>query len=84
MRSAASILIGQDRLEGTQALKPYLHQDLFICCEEDGDGWFEIGSFENALKSFHESATVIELFRKDSEDTCYSFPIQGTESDYCC
>ena len=83
MRSAAFILKGKDRLEGTSDLKPYLHQDLFCICDLEGEGYFEIGDYENALKSFRESATVIEMFLKDGKITPDAYPIPGTESNHC-
>jgi len=83
MRSAAFILEGRDRLEGTSDLKPYLHQDLFAICDHEGQGYFEIGEYENALKSFRESAAVIELFLKDRKITPDAYPIPGTESNHC-
>lgn len=83
MRSSAFILKGEDRLEGTRDLKPYLHQDLFVCCDLEGEGYFEIGDYENALKSFKESTAVIELFLKDGKITPDAYPIPGTESNHC-
>jgi len=83
MRSASFILKGKDRLEGTSDLKPYMHQELFCICDLEGEGYFEIGEYENALKSFRESAAVIEMFLKYGKITPDAYPIPGTESNHC-
>ena len=83
MRSAMFILKGRDRLEGASELKPALHQRLFGCCDLEGEGYFEIGDWENALRSFEESAAVIELFLKDGRVAPDAYPIPGTESNHC-
>lgn len=69
MRCAASILRGKKRLEGARGLKPWAHQALFVCCENEARGFFETGDFENALESFTEAAAVVELFiRREERD----------------
>jgi hypothetical protein len=65
MRSAAFILKGRDRLEGTSDLKPYLHQDLFVICDQEGQGYFEIGDYENALTIHHKFTELFSLLFVD-------------------
>jgi len=83
MRSSAFILNGRDRLEGTKDLKPCMYQELFSCCDWEGEGYFEIGDYENALESFRKAAAVIELFLKDGKVSPDAYPISGTESNHC-
>lgn len=83
MRCSAYMLKGKDRLESAENWKPYAHQDLFICCELEGEGYFEIGEYEKALASFIESVKIIELFLKDGKVTPKGYPIDGTQSNHC-
>ena len=70
MRCAASMLKGTDRLPYAQELKIWETQDLWIACEAEGDGYWEIGDYENALLSFEEAADVNERF-------CHRKPREG-------
>jgi len=83
MRCSAYMLKGTDRLYSARDWKPYAHQDLFICCDLEGKGYFEIGDYENALASFSASVAVIELFLKDGKVAPDAYPIPGTESNHC-
>lgn len=83
MRCSAYMLNGADRLESAHEWKPYAHQDLFICCELEGRGYFEIGDYEQALASFGESIRTIELFLKDGKVAPGAYPIGGTQSNHC-
>lgn len=82
-RSAAFILKGEDRLAGTHDWKPDVYQDLFACCDLEGRGYFEIGDYENALRSYRESVAVIESFLKDGRVEPGSYMIEGTQSNHC-
>lgn len=83
VRTGAFMLCGKDRLECARDWKPYAHQDLFACCDLEGEGYFETGDYENALKSFGESVASIELFLKDGTVSPHAYPIPGTESNHC-
>lgn len=80
MRCASYHLKGQDRLAGAKDWKVIETQELFIACDMEGQGYFEIGDYESALKSFSECRDVIERFLL-KEDLCSdAYPIQGTQS----
>lgn len=83
LRSAMHTLKGHDRLENASELKPYIHQELFSVCDLEGTGYFEIGDYENALKSLREAAAVIELFLKNGKVEPDAYPIEGTQSNHC-
>ena len=70
MRCAASMLKGTDRLPHAQELKIWETQDLWMACGLEGDGYWEIGDWENALLSFEEAADVNERF-------CHRKPREG-------
>ena len=70
MRCAASMLKGTDRLPHAQELKIWETQDLWMACGVEGDGYWEIGDWENALLSFEEAADVNERF-------CHRKPREG-------
>ncbi len=62
MRCASYLLRGEDRLKEAKVWKVIEEQELFVACVLEGTGYFEIGDYENALKSFTEACDVIELF----------------------
>ena len=62
MRCSASMLKGEDRLKGAREFKVWAHQDLFIACECEGRGFWEIGDYENAKRSYEEIVRGIEVF----------------------
>ncbi|MBQ4574369.1 MAG: helix-turn-helix transcriptional regulator [Clostridia bacterium] len=82
MRCSAYMLKGNDRLSSARDWKPYAHQDLFICCDLEGKGYYEIGEYEMALRSFGESVRAIESFLKDGVVSPEAYLIPGTESNH--
>ena len=62
MRCSASMLTGEDRLKGVREFKVWAHQDLFMCCDGEGQGFWEIGDYENAILSYEEIVKGIDVF----------------------
>lgn len=69
MRCSAYRLRGKDRLEGASEWRIIEIQELFIACAMEGEGYFETGEYEKALKSFTESRQVLEMFMKSEKIT---------------
>ncbi len=82
MRCASYHLKGEDRLSQAKEWKIIENQELFIACSMEGQGYREIGDYENALKSFCECRDVIERFLRGKELCSDAYPIQGTQSNH--
>ncbi len=67
MRSSSYILEGKDRLKEAKNWKMIEIQELYIACAQEGKGYFEVGEHQNALISFTQYRTVLELFMKSEE-----------------
>lgn len=84
MRCTAYHLKGEDRLAEVKDWKVIEWQELFIACDLEGKGYYEVGDYENALKSFRECADVIERFMI-GEEVCYdAYPIGGSQTNHMC
>ncbi len=84
MRCASYHLRGEDRLAGAKMWKVLEEQELFIACDLEGRGYFEIGAYENALKSFVECKDVIERFMIAGKTGYDAYPIGGTHANHLC
>ena len=84
MRCASYHLKGEDRLAGAKDWKVIETQELFIACNLEGQGYYEIGDYENALKSLNECKDVIERFMLSEEITYDAYPIGGTHTNHMC
>ncbi len=63
MRCSAMWLKGEDQLKAARTWKVWAHQELFMVCDSEGMGFWEMEDYENALLSFEEKVNVIEVFR---------------------
>ncbi len=82
MRVTAYLLKGNDRLKEASSLKIIENQELFVACDMEGRGYFEIGEYEKALKSFRQAAAVVEMFMKDDKYSYDSYEIGGTNTNH--
>lgn len=83
MRCCAYMLKGEDRLSAAKEWKIIENQELFIACALEGEGYYEIGDYENALRSFTEAVDVIERFMLCNGKICFdAYPITGTQSNH--
>ena len=83
MRVSAFKLKGEDRLVAAKEWKVIENQELFSACALEGEGYFEIGDYESALRSFTEAVDVIERFMLCGDKICFeAYPIVGTQSNH--
>ena len=83
MRCATHTLRGRDRQSAAADWRPYAWQDLFACCAWEGDGYAEMGDYENALICYQESVDVIERFMFTTPTYAGpEYPIPGTEANH--
>ncbi len=83
MRCATDTLRGKDRQSAAADWRPYAWQDLFACCAREGDGYAEMGDYENALICYQESVDVIERFMFTTPTYASpEYPIPGTEANH--
>jgi Predicted transcriptional regulators len=82
MRCSAYGLKGTDRLNGAKEWKQIEWQELFIACGQEGQGYYEIGDYENAITSFTESCDVIERFMISGKIGYDAYLIGGTHSNH--
>ncbi len=82
MRVTSRCLRGEDRLAEVKDWKVIEVQELFLACEHEGDGYYEIGDYESAIRSYTEANDVIERFMKSKEITYDAYPIMGTQSNH--
>ncbi len=82
MRVTSNYLRGEDRLAEAKEWKVMEEQELFVACAREGEGYYEIGDYESAIRSYTEANDVIELFMKTKEVTYYAYPILGTQSNH--
>ncbi len=82
MRVTSYILRGEDRLAEVRDWKLMETQELFLACAFEGEGYYEIGDYENALRSYTEAVDVIERFMKTKEISYAAYPIVGTQSNH--
>lgn len=77
MRVSSYLLKGDDKLNEAKDWKVIEHQELFIACMMEGEGYFETEDYKNALKSFEQSRDVIERFMDGKE-----YLIGGTNTNH--
>ena len=84
MRSSSYMLKGEDKQKASENWRIYAWQDLFICCCNEAEGYYDMKDFENALTYFKESVDVIERFMFTTPDRGYpNYPITGTAANHC-
>ncbi len=84
MRSSSYILRGNDRLKEAKNWKTVEIQELYIACEQEGMGFFEVGDYQNALVSFTQYRTVLELFMKSKEISPKAYLWSGMQTHHWC
>ncbi len=84
MRSSSYILKGDDRLKEAKNWKMVEIQELYIACEQEGMGYFEVGDYANALISFNQYRTVLELFMKSEEISPGAYLWAGMQTHHWC
>lgn len=82
MRVSSYQLKGSDRLENAKEWKTIEIQELYIACEMEGKGYFEIGKYEDALKSFDQYRAIIEMFMKSDEINMNSYLWGGMQTHH--
>ncbi len=80
--SRAFRLRGQDRLDAALPLRNERIEDLYAACNLTGEGYFETGDYENALRYFGEAVRVIEMFMKCSEIRYDSYLWSGMQTHH--
>ncbi len=91
MRVAAYSLEGQDRLGDPDwkhpaaiAFKTEMIQELFMACQLEGVGYYEIGDYEKAIESYDQAITIIDLFRHGKEICAESYLWAGMQTHHYC
>ena len=80
--SRAFRLHGQDRLDAALPLRNERIEDLYAACSHTGEGYFETGNYEMALRHFREAVQVIEIFMKSSEIRYDSYLWSGMQTHH--
>ena len=76
MRCSVMFLNGKDYLPEVRSWKLWAHQELEMVCRSEGQGFWEIGDYENALLSFEEAVNVTELLLNRQVPREYT-PLRG-------
>jgi len=63
MRCSVMFLRAEDSMDAAMEWKQWAEQELYMVCSAEGMGYFELGDYENAIRSFEEGIGVVELFR---------------------
>ena len=84
MRVSAYSLKGEDRLKEAKDWKIIEYQEFFISCMMEGDGYFETGDYQNALKSFEEAKDVIERFMRTDKFCSEQYLFDGVQTHHMC
>lgn len=82
MRCSSYMLKGEDKLREAKDWKLIEHQELFIACSLEGEGFFETESYGSALKSFIEATDIIERFMKSDKICPEAYLIYGTQANH--
>ncbi|MBQ4510823.1 MAG: helix-turn-helix transcriptional regulator [Clostridia bacterium] len=84
MRVSSYSLKGNDRLKEARDWKIIEHQELFLACIMEGEGYFETGDYKTALKSFIEGKDVIERFMISDKICPESYLFNGIQTNHMC
>ncbi len=82
MRLSAEYIKGESGMKEAKSLKDIEWQEFFIACAGVGRRYFDIGDYENAMKSFQESVDVIERFMYPDKQGFDAYPIGGTHANH--
>ena len=82
MRLSACYIKGDEGMTEAIDLKNIEWQEFFSACHTVGRRYFEIGDYENALKSFQESVDIIERFMYPDKKGYDAYPIGGTHANH--
>jgi len=75
MRLAAAYIKGEEGMQEAKKLKDIEWQELFIACSIEGQRYFELGDYENALNAFQQSVDVIERFMYPDQVGYEAYPM---------
>ena len=84
MRVSSYLLKGEDRLKEAKDWKIIEYQEFFLSCLMEGEGYFEIGDYKNALKSFIECKDVIERFMLTDKICPEAYLFNGVQTNHMC
>ena len=84
MRVSSYSLKGEDRLKEAKDWKIIEYQELFLACIMEGEGYFETGDYQNALKSFTEGKDVIERFMLTDKICPEAYLFNGVQTNHMC
>ncbi len=84
MRESSYVLKGEDRLRWAKDWKIIEIQELYISCDMEGQGYYELGKYEDALASFSQYRRVIEVFLKTDKISLDSYLWSGMQTHHYC
>lgn len=82
MRLSAWLIKGEEGMKEAISLRDIEWQELFIACDCVARRYFEMGDYENAMKSYEESVDVIERFMYPDKKGYDAYPIGGTQANH--
>ena len=82
LRLSANYIKGEEGMQQAKDLKILEWQEFFCACWLEGNRYYEIGDYENALKSYEQSVAVIELFMYEDKVGCEAYPIEATFANH--
>ena len=84
MRVSSYSLKGGDRLKEAKDWKIIEYQELFLACIMEGEGYFEIEDYKNALNSFTQGKDVIERFMLNDNISPEAYLFNGVQTNHMC
>ena len=84
MRVSSYSLKGGDRLKEAKDWKIIEYQELFLACIMEGEGYFEIEDYKNALNSFTQGKDVIERFMLSDNISPEAYLFNGVQTNHMC
>lgn len=82
LRKSSYVLRGEDRLKYVTEWKTVEIQELYLSCEMEGNGYIEVGKYEEALISFSQYRRVIETFMKSDKISMDSYLWAGMQTHH--
>lgn len=84
MRTTSYSLKGEDRLKWAKDWKTIEIQELYIACDLEGAGYWEVGKYEEALSAFGQYRRVIEMFMRSDAINLDSYLWNGMQTHHWC
>jgi len=82
MRLSANYIKGEEGMQQAKDLKILEWQEFFGACWLEGNRYYEMGDYDNALKSYQQSVDVIERFMYEGQKGDDAYPIHGTFANH--